>query len=59
MDALNTAFMSEFASCWGILAGSLLIAAPVIFKVKDTTDVQEDLRFSDETMQEVVPEQLK
>jgi hypothetical protein len=48
--------MSEFASCWGLLAGSLLIAVPVILQVKDTTDVEEDLKFSDETMQEVAPE---
>lgn len=53
MDALNTAYMTEFASCWGLLAGSLLIAVPVVFKVKDTTDVEEDLKFSDETLQEV------
>jgi hypothetical protein len=59
MDALETPYMNEFASCWGILVGSLLIAVPVIFKVKDTTDVEEDLKFSDETMQEVAPEQGK
>jgi hypothetical protein len=46
--------MTEFASCWGLLMGSLLIAAPVIFfKIKDHCDVEEDLRFSDETAQDV------
>ena len=49
--------MTEFAANWGLLAGSLLIAAPVIWlKVKDTVTVEEDLKFSDETMADVVPE---
>ncbi|OJJ46304.1 hypothetical protein ASPZODRAFT_142919 [Penicilliopsis zonata CBS 506.65] len=57
LDAENTAFMVEFASCWGILAGSLLIASPVIFfRIKDSVDVEEDLKFSDETAQDVVGE---
>lgn len=60
MDALNTPFLREFAACWGILAGSLLIASPVVFfKIKDHTDVEEDLKFSDETLREVVPVQAE
>lgn len=55
MDAQKTPFMTEFASCWGLLMGSLVIATPVIFfKVKESTDVEEDLRFSDETTAEVL-----
>lgn len=47
--------MTEFASCWGILVGSMLFASPVIFfKVKDSTAVEDDLRFSDETAAEVL-----
>ncbi|KAG2415730.1 hypothetical protein HFD88_006921 [Aspergillus terreus] len=54
LDAQEAPFMTEFASCWGLLMGSLLIAAPVIFfKIKDHCDVEEDLRFSDETAQDV------
>ena len=46
--------MTEFASCWGMLVGSMLIASPVIFlKVKDSTAVEDDLRFSDETAADV------
>jgi hypothetical protein len=46
--------MIEFASSWGLVAGSLIIAAPVIlFKIKEHTDVEADLAFSDETAQEV------
>lgn len=47
--------MTEFASCWGLLVGSLLIASPIIlFKIKDSTDMEADLRFSDETAQDVM-----
>ena len=46
--------MNEFAASWALLAGSLLIAAPVIFmKIRDTTLLEDDLRFSDETIEEV------
>lgn len=49
--------MREFAACWGILAGSLVIASPVVFfRIKDHTDVEEDLKFSDETLNEVAPD---
>lgn len=47
--------MTEFASCWGILMGSMLIASPVIFfKIKNSTVVEEDLRFSDNTTADVM-----
>lgn len=56
IDARNVPFMTEFATNWGLLAGSLVIAAPVIFYyVKDTTPLEEDLKFSDETVAEVAP----
>lgn len=55
LDALDTPYMSMFASCWGLLAGSLVIALPVILmKIKDHVDVEEDLKFSDETLDDVV-----
>lgn len=54
MDAKKTAYMTEFASCWGLLVGSMLVASPVIFfKIKDSTAVEDDLRFSDETAADV------
>lgn len=47
--------MTEFASCWGILVGSMLVASPVIFfKIKNSTTVEEDLRFSDNTAADVM-----
>ncbi|KAJ5975224.1 UNC93-like protein [Penicillium waksmanii] len=57
LDAVKTPFMTEFASCWGLLLGSMLVATPVIFfKVKDSTDVEEDLKFSDETAADILGE---
>lgn len=44
-----------FGSTWGLLAGSLVIAAPLIwFKITDHVSIEEDLKFSDETMEDVV-----
>jgi hypothetical protein len=37
------------------LAGSLVIAAPMIFfKIKETVTIEEDLKFSDETVADVM-----
>jgi len=56
LDALETPYMNEFASCWGLLAGSLLIALPLIlYKIKDHVSVAEDMAFSDQTYAEVAP----
>jgi hypothetical protein len=54
MESQHAPYMTEFASCWGLLTGSLLIAAPIIFfKIKEHVDVEEDLKFSDETAADV------
>ena len=56
LDTNKVSCMNQFAGNWGLLAGSLLVAAPVIWtKVQDTTDIEEDLKFSDETLADVVP----
>lgn len=56
LDSHHLSFMNEFASTWGLLAGSLVVAVPVIFmKIKDHISVEEDLAFSDETLQDVLP----
>ncbi|KAK6825019.1 hypothetical protein PG995_015390 [Apiospora arundinis] len=48
--------MTLLGVTWGILAGSLLIASPVIWmRINDTTDLEEDLKFSDETVADVAP----
>ncbi|KAJ5914081.1 hypothetical protein N7504_002964 [Penicillium tannophilum] len=51
----NLPYMNEFASNWGLLVGSLLIAAPVIlFKIQDSVPIEEDLRGTDETIEDVL-----
>jgi hypothetical protein len=50
LDGLGTPYVNMFASCWGLLGGSLIVGLPVIwFKIKDTVPVEQDLKFSDET----------
>jgi MFS family permease len=47
-------YMSEFGGNWGLLAGSLFFAAPVIFlKIRDHVPIEDDIKFSDETVEEV------
>ncbi|KAK6442521.1 hypothetical protein LTR95_001223 [Oleoguttula sp. CCFEE 5521] len=55
IDSLGITYMSELGSTWGLLAGSLVIALPVMLKtIKDTVPLEEDLKLSDETAEEVV-----
>lgn len=56
LDKDETPYMAELASNWGLLCGSLLITAPVVFlKVRDSISVEEDLRGTDETIEDVLP----
>ena len=60
IDALNTPYFNEFGTNWGLLVGGLLIASPVIFtKVQDTVTPEEDLKFSDESYDEVAPPEAR
>lgn len=48
-------YISLLTSCWVLLAGSLVFALPVmIWKIKDTVPVEEDLKFTDETIGDVI-----
>ena len=52
--------LTSYVLQWGILAGALVIAAPVIWiKIQDTVTLEEDLKFSDETIDDVLPESEK
>jgi len=52
-------YMNMFASCWVLLAVSLVIALPVmLLKIKDTVPVEEDLKFTDETIEDVIQYKL-
>lgn len=46
--------MTELATCWGLVGGSLLIAAPVIFlRIQEQSSLEDDINFSDETAQDL------
>ncbi|CDK26257.1 unnamed protein product [Kuraishia capsulata CBS 1993] len=48
LDALKVPYMSMFASTWALVAGSLIVAIPVVLsKVKEETDEEDDNRFLD------------
>lgn len=54
LDAIGIKIDALFGSTWGVLAFSIVCAAPVVFlRIKDHVDVEEDLKFSDETLQDV------
>jgi len=56
LDLNNTSFMGEFASNWGLLLGSLVVATPVILlRIKDHVTIEEDLKDVDETIEDVLP----
>ena len=58
MDGHRLPYVNMFASCWALLGASLLFALPVIWmKIKDTVPVEEDLKFSDETVEDVYARQ--
>ncbi|OBT68799.1 hypothetical protein VE03_02120 [Pseudogymnoascus sp. 23342-1-I1] len=57
LDSHGMSYMDELISNWVLLSASLVIAAPVIFlRIKDHVSVEEDLKFSDETLADVLPE---
>ncbi|KAF2262617.1 MFS general substrate transporter [Lojkania enalia] len=56
LDDIGIPYMNMFASNWGLLGGSLLIALPVIlWKVEDTVSLEKDIAFTDETVEDVAP----
>lgn len=56
LDKNKLSFMGEYASNFGLLCGSILIAAPVVFlKIRDTISVEEEIEGTDETLEDVLP----
>ncbi|KAK4139478.1 major facilitator superfamily domain-containing protein [Dichotomopilus funicola] len=56
LDGLKTGYNTMFGASWGLVAAALLIAAPVIFlRIQDTVPLEQDLKFSDETVEDVAP----
>ena len=57
LDSHKLSFRGEFISNWVLLSASLVCAAPVIFmKIKDHVTVEEDLKGTDETLADVLPQ---
>lgn len=57
MDQRKIPYLNMFASSWALLAGSLVIALPLVFfKVRDHVTIEEDLQFSDEKYEDVAPQ---
>lgn len=56
LDEKKIPFMNEYASNFGLLCGSILIAVPVVFfKIKDSVPVEEELQGTGETLEDVLP----
>jgi hypothetical protein len=56
LDRHELSFMNEYASNFGLLCGSILVAAPVVFlKIRDTITVEEEIEGTDETLEDVLP----
>ncbi|KAL6805089.1 major facilitator superfamily domain-containing protein [Trichoderma sp. SZMC 28012] len=54
IDALKAPYMNIFAGTWGLVIGALIIGAPVVWlKVKRHTEEEEDVKFSDGTVNEL------
>lgn len=55
MDNSEVSYDTIFYVTWGLLIVSLLFATPVIWtRIQDTVTLEEDLKFSDETIDDVV-----
>ncbi|KAI0517398.1 MFS general substrate transporter [Xylaria bambusicola] len=56
LDGQGVSYRTLYAATFALCAASIFIAAPVIWlRIKDTTDIEEDLKFSDGTIEEVAP----
>lgn len=55
LDGLKKPYNTLFGATWGLLAAALVFAAPIIWtRIKDTVPIEDDLKFSDETVADVV-----
>lgn len=56
LDSNKTSYMNELISNWALLAGSLLIASPVIlYAIKEHVAIDHDLADTGETLEDVLP----
>ena len=56
LDEKKLPYMNEYASNFGLLCGSILVAVPVVFfKIKDSVPVEEEIEGTGETLEDVLP----
>ncbi|KAJ5773185.1 Major facilitator superfamily domain general substrate transporter [Penicillium paradoxum] len=56
LDSEKIPFMNEYASNFGLLCGSILVAVPVVFfKIKDHIDAEDEIAGTGETLENVLP----
>ncbi|CDK28771.1 unnamed protein product [Kuraishia capsulata CBS 1993] len=56
MDWKLVEYHAIFGTTWGIICFGILMAFPIAFRmVKDSTELEKDLEFSDETLEDVIP----
>ncbi|KAJ5129571.1 uncharacterized protein N7515_005610 [Penicillium bovifimosum] len=56
LDSNKLPYMNEYASNFGLLCASILVAAPVVFfKIKDSVPVEDELAGTGETLEDVLP----
>jgi hypothetical protein len=56
LDSNKLPYMNEYASNFGLLSASILVAAPVVFfKIKDSIPVEDELAGTGETLEDVLP----
>jgi len=57
LDSHHMSFMGEFGSNWGLLLISIAFAAPVVFfRIKDHVPIEDDLKGTDEVLEDVAPD---
>jgi MFS family permease len=54
LDAAKIDYKIIFAITWGLLTVSMIIAVPVLWKIPDTVSIEQDLKFSNETIEDVI-----
>lgn len=55
MDNAEVSYDAIFYATWGLLAVSLIFAAPVVWtRIQDTVTLEEDLKLSDATVEDVI-----
>ncbi|EON95631.1 putative major facilitator superfamily transporter protein [Phaeoacremonium minimum UCRPA7] len=56
LDGLKKPYNTIFGATWGTLGAALVFAAPIILlRIKDTISLEEDLKYTDETVEDVAP----